>query len=48
MNVWWEIFCRTGNVDAYLGFKDTDEEENDGSIEDHGDSDKSDPNWGLQ
>jgi hypothetical protein len=39
MDVWWEIFCITGSIEAYLGSKEGGGEDTDGATEDKGDSD---------
>lgn len=46
-NIWWEIFCRTGSLDAYLESKDNGKEDTDGATEDHGNRDTVDSDGGL-
>ena len=45
-NSWWELFCSTGDISAYLKYKS--EEEESGADKDKGDSDKDDGCRGLQ
>lgn len=48
MNIWWEIFCRTGNLDAYIESLDTGKEDTDGAYKDEGDCDTVCRDGGLQ
>ncbi len=45
-NSWWEIFCSTGDISAYLKYKS--EEKESGTDKDKGDSNKDDRSGRLQ
>lgn len=38
MNFWWEVFNKTGSLDAYINYKEEEKEKEDATHKDDGDS----------